>query len=168
MSIVGYNQLKLVINKLGHDTQPSKILDELSKGISETLHQKYDESTAKDGMDITLCSLNYKKKELEFSGAFNPMFLIRGGLLQEIKANKFPIGIFLGREAKNFTNHKIGLEKGDVIYIFSDGYADQFGGPKGKKFMANQFRNLLLKIHAKPMAEQKRILDTTLEEWRSS
>jgi serine phosphatase RsbU (regulator of sigma subunit) len=165
MSIVGYNLLKHVINKLDV-TQPSLILDELSKGVSETLHQHFEEATAKDGMDISLCSLDIKKQELEFAGAFNPLYLIRDRQVQEIKGNKFPIGIFLGKEAKNFTNHRIGLEKGDCIYIFSDGYADQFGGPKGKKFMANQMRQMFLGIHQKPMEEQRRILDKTIEEWK--
>ncbi|HEY6159820.1 MAG TPA: SpoIIE family protein phosphatase [Bacteroidia bacterium] len=167
MSIVGHNQLKQVMNRIT-DHKPSVVLDELSKGISDSLHQNYDGSTAKDGMDLSLCSIDFEKKELEFSGAFNPLYLIRDNDLQEVKANKFPIGIFLGREARNFTNHKIGLEKGDVLYIFSDGYADQFGGPKGKKFMANQFRNLLMQIHHLPMEEQKEMLDRTLETWKGS
>ena len=167
MSIVGHNQLKQVMNRIT-DHKPSVILDELSKGISDSLHQNYDGSTAKDGMDLSLCSIDFEKKELEFSGAFNPLYLIRDNDLQEVKANKFPIGIFLGREARNFTNHKIGLQQGDVIYIFSDGYADQFGGPKGKKFMANQFRNLLMQIHHLPMEEQKEMLDRTLETWKGT
>ena len=166
MSIVGYNQLKLVINKL-EIFQPSKILDELSKGISETLHQKnYEDATSKDGMDISFCSLDKKNNQLEFAGAFNPLYLVRDGEIQEIKGNKFPIGIFLGKEAKNFTNHKMEIQKGDIIYIFSDGYADQFGGPRGKKFMANQFKQLLLKIHQEPMNKQREILEQRIEEWR--
>ncbi|MEW6468646.1 MAG: SpoIIE family protein phosphatase [Bacteroidota bacterium] len=166
MSIVGYNQLKLAINKLD-TTQPSKILDELSKGVSETLHQKnYEDATAKDGMDISFCSLDRKNNLLEFAGAFNPLYLIRDGELQEIKGNKFPIGVFLGKEARSFTNHKLEVQKGDVIYIFSDGYADQFGGPKGKKFMQNQFKQLLLKIHQDPLDLQRETLDRRIEEWR--
>jgi serine phosphatase RsbU (regulator of sigma subunit)/CHASE3 domain sensor protein len=167
MSIVGHNQLKQVMSRIT-EYKPSVVLDELSKGVSESLHQHYDGSTAKDGMDLSLCAYDIEKQELQFSGAFNPLYLVRDGDLQEVKANKFPIGIFLGREARNFTNHKISMQKGDVIYIFSDGYADQFGGPKGKKFMANQFRNLLLQIHKLPMDKQKEELDRTLEEWKGS
>lgn len=167
MSIVGHNQLKQVISGLS-EPRPAMVLDELSRGVSESLHQNYDGSTAKDGMDLSLCSIDFQKQELEFAGAFNPLYLIRDKELQEVKANKFPIGIFLGREARNFTNHKIGLQKGDMLYIFSDGYADQFGGPKGKKFMANQFRNLLLDIHLLPMEQQKEALDRTLEGWRGA
>ena len=72
------------------------------------------------------------------------------------------------RKTRKITNHKLKVKKGDVLYIFSDGYADQFGGAKGKKFMQNQFRNLLFDIHIKPMPEQKRILDQTIEHWRGN
>jgi len=166
MSIVGYNLLKQIMGKHMH-TQPSKILDELNKGVRETLHQRnFEESTSKDGMDITFCSIDRVNYELEFAAAFNPLFLVRNGEMFEIKGNKFSVGIYLEKETKNFTNHKLKIQKGDVVYIFSDGYADQFGGPKGKKFMQNQFRNLLFDIHRKPMPEQKRILDNTIEHWR--
>ncbi|MFH1005690.1 MAG: SpoIIE family protein phosphatase [Bacteroidota bacterium] len=166
MSIVGYNMLKQIINK--HEiVQPSHMLDELSDNVSETLHQRsFEEAISKDGMDMTLCSFNTKTKEMEFAGALNPMYIIRGGELFEIKGNKFPIGIFLEKETKKFTNHKIQMEKDDVVYIFSDGYIDQFGGPKGKKFMTSRFRNLLIDVHTKQMSEQKQILNNTIEQWR--
>ncbi len=168
MSIVGYNLLKQIMSK-HQNTQPAFILDELSKGVSETLHQRdFEESTSKDGMDITLCSYDAKNHELEFAGAFNPLFVVREEEIFEIKGNKFPVGIFLEKETKKFTNHKLKVKKGDVFYIFSDGYADQFGGAKGKKFMQSQFRNLLFDIHKKPMPEQRRILDQTIEHWRGN
>lgn len=169
MSIVGYNLLKQIMGKAPQGLPPSKILDELNKGVRDTLHQKnYEDSTSKDGMDITICSFDKENFELEFAGAFNPLYLVRDGEMFEIKGNKFSVGIFLDKESKHFTNHKFKLQKGDVIYIFSDGYADQFGGPKGKKFMQNQFKNLLFDIHRKPMPEQKRILDSTIEHWRGN
>src|ERR1051326_136449 len=168
MSIVGHNLLRQIMNKYQY-TQPSKILDELNKGVRDTLHQRsFDESTSKDGMDITLCTLDKENSELEFAAAFNPLYLVRDGEIFEIKGNKFSVGIYLEKETQKFTNHKLKIQKGDVIYIFSDGYADQFGGPKGKKFMQNQFRNLLFDIHRKPMPEQKRILDSTIEHWRGN
>ena len=168
MSIVGHNLLKQIMSKHLF-TQPSKILDELSKGVSETLHQRnFEESISKDGMDMTLCTVDTKANELEFAGAMNPMYFIREGEIFEIKGNKFPVGIYLEKEIQKFTNHKIKIKKGDVVYIFSDGYADQFGGPRGKKFMQNQFRNLLFSIHRKPMPEQKRILEQTIEHWRGA
>lgn len=168
MSIVGHNLLKQIMSK-HQNIPPAKILDELNKGVRDTLHQRnFEESTSKDGMDITLCSIDKSKNELEFSAAFNPLYLVRDEEIFEIKGNKFSVGIYLEKESRNFTNHKLKLKKGDVIYIFSDGYADQFGGPKGKKFMQNQFRNLLFDIHRKPMPEQKRILDNTIEHWRGN
>ncbi len=168
MSIVGHNLLKQIMSKHQY-TQPSKILDELSKGVRDTLHQRsFEESTSKDGMDITLCSFDKENSELEYAGAFNPLYMVRDGEIFEIKGNKFSVGVHVSTEVQKFTNHKIKMKKGDVVYIFSDGYADQFGGPRGKKFMQNQFRNLLFDIHRKPMSEQKRILDSTIEHWRGN
>jgi serine phosphatase RsbU (regulator of sigma subunit)/HAMP domain-containing protein len=164
MSIVAHNQLKQAIAK-SDSLQPSKILDALSKGVQDALHQNEEGASTKDGMDMTLCAYESATKTLEVAGAFNPMCLIRDGELQEIKGNKFPVGVFLG-ENKTFTNHKIALQSGDFIYVFSDGYADQFGGPKGKKFMVNQFRQLLMSIHKRPVEEQKQILDKTIEDWK--
>jgi len=168
MSIVGHNLLKQIMNTK-HYLQPAKILDELNKGVRETLHQRnFEDSATKDGMDIIICSFDKSNYELEFAAAFNPLLLIRNKELSEIKGNKFSVGIYLEKETRSFTNHKLQMQKGDVIYIFSDGYADQFGGPRGKKFMQSQLRNLLLDIHQKPMPEQKRILDQTLEHWRGN
>lgn len=167
MSIVGYNLLRHVVTNTDQ-TEPAAILDELNKGVSETLHQSSEDGSSKDGMDICLCSLDHRTLELQFAGAFNPLYLIRDGELKEIKGNKFPIGFFMGEEKKKFTNHIIQLQKGDCFYICSDGYADQFGGPRGKKFMANKFRHLLLEIHSFPIQEQKIKLDQAIEAWRGT
>lgn len=166
MSIVGYNLLRHVVTNTGKTT-PSEILDELNIGVSEILHHgHHEEATAKDGMDLSFCSVDFEKMELQYAGAFNPLYLIREGELIQVKADKFPIGFFVGEEKKKFTNHTIKLQKGDCLYIFSDGYADQFGGPNGKKFMASHFRELLMNVHRHPIHEQKDILDRTIEEWR--
>jgi GAF domain-containing protein len=165
MSIVGYNILKQAVNNNNFST-PSLILDALNEGVSETLHHGNTDSHAKDGMDLSFCTIDYKKLELEYAGAFNPLYIIRNGTLIQVKANKFPIGYFLGEEKKKFTNHVIQLQKGDCVYICTDGYADQFGGPNGKKFMANNFRELLINVHALPAEEQHKILDNTIEDWR--
>ena len=165
MSIVAYNILKYVVNN-NNETQPARILDALNIGVSETLHQSNSETQSKDGMDLALCSIDFQKKELEFAGAFNPLYLIREGELLEYKADKFPIGYYTGTTAKPYKNNVIGLKSGDMVYVFSDGYVDQFGGPSGKKFMANQFRNLLLQICDKPVEEQKKILDHQLIDWQ--
>jgi serine phosphatase RsbU (regulator of sigma subunit) len=165
MSIVGYNILKHAVNN-NNFTTPALILDALNEGVSETLHHGHEESNAKDGMDLSFCTIDYKSLELQFAGAYNPLYLIREGKLLQTKADKFPIGLFLGEEKRKFTNHKIQLQKGDCVYIFSDGYADQFGGPNGKKFMANHFRDLLLDVHKHPIDKQRDILNKTIEEWR--
>lgn len=164
MSIVGYNQLKQAIITTG-GSNPAEILDHLNRGVSETLHQKEAHSTNKDGMDIAICSLDYKTLELEYAGAFNPLYLLRNEEIIQVKGNKFPIGSFVDEEPSNFTNNKIQLEKGDQIYIFSDGYADQFGGPRGKKFMYKRFRELLVSNSKKELDIQKKLLQETLFDW---
>ena len=167
MSIVGYNLLKHVVDN-NNFTTPSLILDGLNDGVSETLHHGQEDAYAKDGMDLSLCTIDFKTLELQYSGAFNPLFIIRDSELFQIKADKFPVGYFLGEQKRKFKNHIIQLEKGDCIYIFSDGYVDQFGGPNGKKFMAKNFRDLLLDVHKEPIFLQKEILNRTFEEWRGN
>jgi serine phosphatase RsbU (regulator of sigma subunit) len=165
--IVGYNILKHVVNNNSFTT-PSLILDQLNEGVSETLHHGNKDAQTKDGMDISFCTIDFKTLELQYAGAFNPLYIIRNGELIQTKANKFPIGFFLGEEKSKFTNHSIQLQKDDNVYIFSDGYADQFGGPKGKKFMVNRYRDLLLDVHVHPIDKQKEILNKTIEEWRGT
>lgn len=164
MSIVGYNQLKQAIITTNGGT-PAEILDHLNIGVSETLHQKDENSTSKDGMDIAICSLNHKTRELQYSGAFNPLYLLRKGEIIQVKGDKFPIGSFLDGETPNFTNHKIQLEEGDLLYIFSDGYADQFGGPRGKKMMYKKFRDILVENSKKDLSVQKELLRDHLVDW---
>jgi serine phosphatase RsbU (regulator of sigma subunit) len=158
--------LKDILNNT-ESIEPSIIMDKLNDGVANTLHTNTSEKQTKDGMDMTLCALNYKTLELQFSAAFNPLYIIRNGELIQHKADKFPVGMFIG-EKQHFTNNIIQLEKGDSIYIFSDGYADQFGGPKGKKFMAGNFRSLLSSVNLLPIDQQKNALDQTIEEWRGN
>ena len=164
MSIVGYNQLKQAIITT-HGGTPAEILDHLNIGVSETLHQKDENSTSKDGMDIAICSLNHKTKELQYAGAFNPLYLLRDGEILQTKGDKFPIGSFLDGETPCFTNHKMQLEEGDILYIFSDGYADQFGGPRGKKMMYKKFRDTLIANSQKDLSVQKELLRDHLYDW---
>ena len=167
MSIVGYNLLKDIL-KNTDSIQPSIIMDKMNDGVANTLHTNTTSGKqTKDGMDMTLCALNYETLELQFAGAFNPLYIIRGNELIQYKADKFPVGMFIG-EKQNFTNHSIQLQKGDSIYIFSDGYADQFGGPRGKKFMAGNFRQLLSDVSKLPIERQKTMLNQTIEEWRGN
>jgi serine phosphatase RsbU (regulator of sigma subunit)/Tfp pilus assembly protein PilF len=167
MSVVGYNLLNQAVNEHGL-SKPGLILNALNKGISYTLRQKMEDSSVKDGMDISLISIDMKKMHLEFAGAYNSLYLVRDKQLTEIKGDKFPVGIFMGEELKRFTNHEMPVQQGDSIYIFTDGYADQFGGPNGKKFKVRQLQELLLSIQDKPMEEQGAILNTTLEQWRGN
>ncbi|MBK9283084.1 MAG: SpoIIE family protein phosphatase [Sphingobacteriaceae bacterium] len=164
MSLVGHNILKDIINN-SNLKKPAEIMDRLREGVINTLHADKSGGETKDGMDMTLCCLNYDTLELQFAAAFNPLYIIRNKNLIEHKANKFPIGAFIG-EKQNFTNNTIQLQKGDQIFIFSDGYADQFGGPKGKKFMVGNFRKLLTEIALLDAKNQKEVLETTMAEWR--
>lgn len=164
MSIIGYNQLKQAIITTNGGT-PAQILDHLNVGVTETLHQKDENSTSKDGMDIAICSLNHKTKELQFAGAFNPLYLLRNGEIIQTKGDKYPIGSFLDGATPNFTNNTIQLEKGDQLYIFSDGYADQFGGPRGKKMMYKKFRDTLIANSEKDLSIQKDMLKDNLLNW---
>lgn len=165
MSIVAHNILTQTVNVLGL-AKPALILNETNTQLSKKLNQDPEEATVRDGMDIALCAINYKKSTMEFAGANNPLWLIRNNLVIEINGDKFPIGAFVGEELQRFTNHEWEIQKGDCIYMFTDGFADQFGGPKGKKFKYKQLQELLLQIHSKPMAEQKQILQQTNDEWQ--
>ncbi|HIN39523.1 MAG TPA: hypothetical protein EYM84_04550 [Flavobacteriales bacterium] len=193
MSLIGSALLKEAIVEHGKAV-PSDILNELNKLAGETISHTFEESTVKDGMDIAFCSINFNTMELQFAGAYNPLYLIRktdpkgmdeetkklleednivlrssefGYDLIEIKADKFPIGVFVGEEQKMFRNNKIKIQKGDSIYIFSDGYVDQFGGKRGRKFMAKRFRPLLMKHQHLSMEKQKSIIDKVIEDWKT-
>jgi serine phosphatase RsbU (regulator of sigma subunit) len=165
MSLVGYNLLKEITDNMTH-LNPAKILDALSEGVRNTLHQFDNKSSAKDGMDIAFCILDYKKMELQYSGAMNSLYLIRNRNIQEIKADKLFIGYSYSEEQKTYTNHTVKLQKGDCIYISSDGYADQFGGPNGRKYMISTFRQLLLDIHQKSLDTQRDILESKFDAWK--
>ena len=169
MSIVGNNQLNYAIDvKKARDA--STILDHLNRGVVDTLREKGNESVGmsgvKDGMDLALCVIDTKNMKLQFAGANNPLCLVRDGEMIQIKGNKMAIGGNFEDELPKFTNHEMDLKKGDVIYTFSDGYPDQFGGQDGRKFMVKKFRELLLEIHKNPIEEQEQILNDTLEKWR--
>ncbi len=164
MSLVGHNGLDQALNE--HEiTDPGKILDDLNKSASHTLNKTTEDHSVNDGMDLALCSIDFQAKKLHYAGANNPLYLIRNGELFQYKADKVPIGaVDIGDH--HYTTQHIDLQEGDQIYIFSDGYPDQFGGPKGKKFKYKPFKKLLQKLHDKPMKEQRETLAKTLEEWQ--
>lgn len=167
MSLVGHQGLNAAVKEHELD-EPAKILHDLDQMATETLNQNVGESNVRDGMDLALCSLDTANMKLEYAGAYNPLYIIRDGELLQTKADKHAIGGRSLRKEKKYTNHTFDLQPNDVIYIFSDGYADQFGGSKGKKFMYKQFRDLLLDIHQKPLEDQKRLLNETIESWRGT
>jgi serine phosphatase RsbU (regulator of sigma subunit) len=163
VSVVCSNALNQSIEKT-NSIDPAAILN-TTRDLVKTRF-KSESNNVKDGMDIALCSLNNEELKVQFSGANNPIYLIRNGELIETKGDKQHIGKH--HKESPFNNHEIELQKNDTLYIFSDGYADQFGGPKGKKFMYKQFKALLLEIVDKPLETQKNILDQRLEEWKGN
>jgi ligand-binding sensor domain-containing protein/serine phosphatase RsbU (regulator of sigma subunit) len=163
MSFIGYTSLNKIVIEQGI-YQPSSILNRLNEEVAHTLHQK-GEDIVNDGMDISLVAYDPAARQLEYAGAFNPLVLIRKGEILETKADRFAIGRATGTE-KKFTNHTISLEKNDTIYMYSDGYGDQFGGPEGKKFKTSNLKELFVSIQDKNMEQQREVLDITLEKWR--
>jgi len=170
MSMLGISFLNEIVNKYdpesGEVMRAHIILNHLRNAVKTSLRQTGSDDEAKDGMDMALIVMDKARKTLQYAGAHNPLFIIREGELLQYKADKMPVGIFI-REKESFTNHEIQLQKGDAIYMFSDGYVDQFGGENGKKFMISRLRNLLLKIHHLPMEEQRQILEKEFDEWVS-
>jgi serine phosphatase RsbU (regulator of sigma subunit) len=166
MSMLGISYLNesILEKNLVH---PNEILDNMRTGIIASLNPEGSEEESKDGMDCVLCAYDFANMKLEFAAANNPLWLMRGGQITEYKADKMPVGKYQENVAP-FTLHTIDLKKGDVIYTFTDGYADQFGGDKGKKFKYKQLQEKLLEIHTKPMEDQKKILNETFENWKGN
>ena len=162
MSMIGTSLLnEIVIEKGIKDT--NQILDEMRSQIIRSLHQE-EEGAQKDGMDISLCKLNMKKKTVEFSGAHNSLVHISNDELNTYRGDHQPVGLLLG-DRKPFTKYKVKLKKNDMLYIYSDGYQDQFGGEKGKKYMAAKFKKQLLKISNESTDKQINILEKEFESW---
>jgi PAS domain S-box-containing protein len=145
---------------------PEKILDYVRDRVINSLNPEGADFESKEGMDAVLCVFDFKGLWLRFSCANNPLWVVRKNEVIRFKPDKMPIGMHHG-EQKPFTAHTLGLRKGDIIYTFTDGYADQFGGQKGKKFKYKALKDLLLSIQDKSMAEQKTILENTFESWRT-
>ena len=164
MSMLGSAYLNEIVVNNQDELNTGRILDALRESIIESLQQTGRVDEAKDGMDIAICILDLDTKKLQYSGAFNPLFLIRGGELEEYRADRMPIGIHDYVDV-GFTTYDIEVEKDDVIYIFSDGYASQFGGKAGKKFMSSRMKKLLTEISGEPLPMQKDILNEKIEAW---
>ncbi len=164
MSILGITSLNEIVSEAGN-LKANRILNKLREKIMKSLHQTGQGGESKDGMDISFCIYNRKTKELQYSGANNPLYYVRQNILYEIKPDKMPIGVS-GIEEKSFRNNVVQMKKGDVLYIFTDGFPDQFGGPKEKKFKYKPFKDLLLEIHNKNMKEQREILLSSFSDWK--
>jgi serine phosphatase RsbU (regulator of sigma subunit) len=164
MSMLGHAFLDEIINNYEVENAAS-ILNRLRDEVINALRQKGMDSGAKDGMDISLCIIDTEKQQLDFAGAFNPLYLIRDGNLTIFRADRMPIGIYFTSDIP-FTNNTINIKKRDCIYLFSDGYADQFGGSQEKKYMISRLRNLFIEIHQHPMPEQKVILEKEFISWK--
>jgi serine phosphatase RsbU (regulator of sigma subunit) len=165
MSIVGFN----LLNKAIHENKcktPADILNQVNIDLNETLKQTMEESAIKDGMEISLCKWNAQTNEIVFAGANSIVYKVSEGTIETIKGDKHPIGNFYGEKLKPFTNNKIELKENDCLYLFSDGYADQFGGEKGKKYKYKQLEELLLSNSQKPMLEQRQALNTEFIRWK--
>ncbi len=167
MSIVGNNLLQQAVFNYGL-SKPFLILNNVNKNISRMLHQSEETSAVKDGMDIALISIDKTKNIVEFAGAFNPLWIVRDDNLIEIKGDKHPVGAFLNEELKQFASNEFELKKGDLLYVFTDGYADQFGGPKGKKFKYKQLQNILISVAKLSMVQQKEVLEKSIVDWQGN
>jgi PAS domain S-box-containing protein len=164
LSLIGYFLLNDIVRSR-KITEPGKILDLLDEGVTTTLRQDED-STTKDGMDIALCKINVLAGEVEYAGAHRPLYIMKNGVMEEIKGNKFPIGGGIFKNQTNFTNTKVNLSKGDSIYFSSDGFPDQFGGTEGRKFGPKRIREIIERVHPMSMNDAMSVFDKEWEEWR--
>jgi serine phosphatase RsbU (regulator of sigma subunit) len=165
MSMIGLEILQKIINE-SHTEHSEQILDELNKELESAFNREEASDFAiKDGMEMSICIINKHTREMEYSGAFLPVYIARDEKLLELKGDK----INVGQSIKDvyFNRHTEKIEPGDIIYLFSDGYADQFGGPENKKFMYRRLRHLLVTISKFPMGDQCRILEETIMSWMS-
>ncbi|MCX7861960.1 MAG: SpoIIE family protein phosphatase [Bacteroidales bacterium] len=165
MSIIGYDLLKNITREQNIE-DPAEILNLLNLGVSDTFSKQSYNDEIKDGMDMGLLVIDRINKQLQYAGAFNPLYIIRNKQLIEIKGNRFSIGKMEGNEHKKFDLHTLEYENNDMLYLFSDGYADQIGGPMQKKFKFRRFQHLLLSIHSLPLNKQKDFLNETFETWK--
>jgi serine phosphatase RsbU (regulator of sigma subunit) len=164
MSMLGISLLnEIVISK--EILRPDMILNRLRDKIIDALKQE-PESILKDGMDMTICLFDSESLQLQFSGANNPLYLISEGQLTQIRGDKMPVAIH--DEMEPFTLHQLSLKRGDTFYTFSDGFVDQFGGPKRKKFLAKNFKDLLLSVQDLSMMDQGNRLDEVFQDYRKN
>lgn len=164
MSMIGNTLLNEAVRQK-NEKEPALILNRLHKDIRTALHQDSGSET-RDGMDVALVRLDFANGKVHYAGANRPLVMVLNGELNEVRADKMPIGGLQGEEERNFTGHAFSVEKGTMIYIFTDGFADQFGGPKGKKFMVKKFYDMLSVIAERPCSEQHELLAEAILAWQ--
>jgi serine phosphatase RsbU (regulator of sigma subunit) len=167
ISVIGYNFLNQIV-KERKVYEPHKILDALDKEIREFFRKDSEDVTSDDGMDIAIARLNLKSKKMQFAGAYNPAIIIHQEEVIELAADRQALGSVKSGEKSPFTLKEFQLQKDDCVYLFSDGYADQFGGPQGRKFLKKRFRKLLTEIAPLSVEEQQKILENTFFDWMGS
>jgi serine phosphatase RsbU (regulator of sigma subunit) len=167
MSMIGSEQLGKIVSDKGV-VNPAAILNDLHQGMRRALQQ--DQNGTQDGMDLAIVCIGLKTGKLQYAGANRPLWMLRKGDadMLEIKANKQAVGGSVNTGFRPFTNHEMDIAPGDRLYLFSDGYADQFGGERGRKFMTRQFQTVLLSLAELPMAKQRVALQTEFESWKGS
>ncbi|NOZ47144.1 MAG: SpoIIE family protein phosphatase [Chlorobi bacterium] len=163
MSMIGITFLNEIVNNK-RITDPAEIINRLRVRIINALHQSEEEEGSKDGMDIALCVINKKTNILEYAGANNPLFIIKNNELIELLPDKMPVSIHR-MNGRQFTKKEIKIQSGNLIYLFSDGFADQFGGQDNKKFRKSNFKQLLIDISISPINEQLKIISQSFEKW---
>jgi len=165
ISMIGFNLISQAVNENRH-VMPADILNYVNSELYKSLNAISEEGKIRDGMDAVCCTINLKEKELRYAGANNPISVVRKGKLFELKPDKFPLGAFFEGKPRKFHEQSFELEKEDTIYLYTDGFYDQFGGPAPKKYMYTQFKELLLRTSKEPMSKQHDILNNELRAWR--
>jgi serine phosphatase RsbU (regulator of sigma subunit) len=164
LSMLGISSMNEIVNR-SRELDPGKILEQLREVVIASMHQTGSRDEAQDGIEIALCIIDMKKHSMEYAGANRPLYLVRDGAVQHYHPDRMPIGIY-EQDPVPFSTQSIKLKKGDSIYLFSDGYVDQLGGPHRKTFRAINFRKLLLEIQDQPMEKQKAILVEKMVLWQ--
>lgn len=164
LSFIGHNAFHRAISEKGL-TDPAQILNDVNMDVRRTLGQEREENEINDGMEVALCVWDPASRQLSYAGAGRPLYLLRDKQLEEIRGAKFSIGSMLNVDAAPISGYQFTLDKGDAFYIGSDGIADQFGGPQGKKFKTAQLKELIVKTADRPMAEQGKTISAALTDW---
>ncbi|MGL4595932.1 MAG: PP2C family protein-serine/threonine phosphatase, partial [Bacteroidia bacterium] len=160
-------QLNQAVQGLGL-VHPGALLQQLNKSMKSLLGQTTDGAEVRDGMDVAAVAINENEQRVLFAGANRSLWLWRDGYMQIFRGDRRALGPQAGDEQVPFTNHSIPIQKNDVIYLFTDGFCDQFGGQEGKKFKQIQLQQLLTRIALLPMKEQQQILTNELDNWRGA